>query len=119
MARGAAPLWKTKASHTIEMMPYVSASINQGGMDDATGRYTELVVTGVKTRDRAEVILRGLFNAARHHEVSMTARIETIPGGYQVRFTAINKKHARAYILAKWGPDRSQWPYDPRRRNGK
>jgi hypothetical protein len=98
------------------MLPYMAASVNHGAMDETTGRYTELVVTGVKDRERAETIRRGLFNAACHHKVSVTVKIESTGREYRVRFTAINKAHAKRYILNKYGPDRSAWPYDPRRK---
>jgi hypothetical protein len=47
----------------------------------------------------------------------MSAKIvKAKDGTWSVEFRAINKAHAKAYVLAKYGADRSQWPYDPRRR---
>jgi hypothetical protein len=92
-------------------------------MNEANGYYTELVITGIKTRERAALIKQGLFNAARCLKVSMCASIEAASNGYQVRYKAISKKHARAYILSKYGPDRETWEaqggYNPRKKASK
>jgi hypothetical protein len=98
------------------MEPYVTASVNHGEMNPETGHYSELVITGITTRERASQCNRGLFNAAKHLGVSVTVKIEHTGREYHVRFTAINKRMARAYIVKKYGNDRSAWPYDPRRK---
>lgn len=117
MPRGPAPQFRQKAEHTVEMMPYVAASVNQAPMNETTGHYAELIYTGIKTSDRALQVKRGLYNAAKHHGVSMKADTESLTDGtYQVRFRAIDKKRARAYLIATKGKDRSQWAYDPRRK---
>jgi hypothetical protein len=98
------------------MFPYVQASVNHAPMNPETGHYAELIITGIETRERAWTCSQGLFNAAKHQKVSMTARIEHTGKEFRVRFHAINKSVGRAYIVNKYGTDRSAWPYDPRRK---
>lgn len=86
-------------------------------MDETNGHYTELVYGGIGDMDRARRIKCNLYNAAKHLGYSMTATIETAGREYQVRYKAISKQHARAYILSKYGKDRSAWPYDPRKKS--
>ena len=88
----------------------------QGGRNEQ-GHYAELVYTGCETRERAEEIKRSLYRCAKHLGVSMHAEVEQTAGGWQVRFKAIDKAAARAYILARYGTDRTRWPYNPRRQN--
>jgi hypothetical protein len=98
------------------MEPYVRASVNAGEMHPETGHHPELLVTGIETQERAADIKRGLYNSAKHLGVSMRANIEHTGKEFRVRFNAINKRMARAYIIKKYGKDRSAWPYDPRRK---
>ena len=89
-------------------------------MDPDTGFWPEIVYVGIADADRALEIKRGLFRSAKHLGVSMKADIEPgESGGYQVRFRAISKKHARAHMVRTYGPDRSAWAYDPRARSKK
>jgi hypothetical protein len=117
MPRGAPPMWKQKAPHTIEMWNHIPASVNAAPMDE-TGAYGELLVAGITTMERAVTVKRGLFNAAKHQGYSMSAEIESLTDGkFRVRFKVIDKKRARAYLIATKGKDRSQWAYDPRKRD--
>ena len=118
MPRGAAPQWKQLAGHTVEMWPYVSASAQAGPMDSETGHYAELIVSGITSMERALTVKRGLFNAAKHQGYSMCAEIESLPNGtYNVRYKAIDKRRGRAWLIATRGKDRSNWAYDPRKKN--
>lgn len=113
MPRGPSPAWTARAPHTSEAMPYIAAAF-QVGYD------TELVWNGIETKTRAADLKRGLFNAARGHkpEVSVHAEIEPASNGdWQIRFAVHDKKAARAYVVAKHGADRKQWPYNARQRS--
>jgi hypothetical protein len=99
---------------------HVLASVNctDGAYDTETGHYGEIRYVGCASRDRAKEIVQGLHRAAKRQEVSMAARIESAgvdeePGTFTVIYSAVNKQHARAYVLAKYGSDRSKWPYSP------
>jgi hypothetical protein len=86
-----------------------------GEHDQDTGRYGTLHYTGCESRERATEIKQALFRAARHLGVSLHADIQRDGAGYRVEFTPVNKAHARAYVVAKYGNDRSKWPYSPYR----
>lgn len=118
MPRGPQPEYKRRKEPVLDDYLRASMSRANGTPDPETGHYAELVYAGVETRERAEEIKRALFRSARHVKVSVTATVEPADDGtYRVRFKAIDKLFARRFILEKHGPDRSKWPYDPRRRN--
>jgi hypothetical protein len=118
MPRGPAPQWKRRIEPVLDA--HVLASVNAGPMNPENGHYAVLVYTGCQSMDRAQRIKRNLFNSAKILGYSMGAKIESLPdGSYQVRFNAREKKYARAAVIAKYGPDRSKWPYDPRKKAGK
>ena len=48
--------------------------------------------------------------------VSMSAKVERDGSGYKITFAAVDKTLAKAHVLAKYGSDRTKWPYDPRRK---
>lgn len=116
MPRGPTPEWKRRKEPVLDHM--VQASVMQaGGKHDENGHYSMLVYNGIEDRERAAEIKRALFRAAKHLGYSMSATVKPAGGGkYEVHFKAIDKVHAKAHIMAKYGPDRSKWPYDPRRR---
>lgn len=108
------------------MDEYILASINSvGGVHHPeTGYYGTLHYTGCESRDRAKEIVQALFRSASYMhrnklaDVSMSATVHPAEDGtYFVKFAAINKAHARAYVVNHYGTDRSKWAYDPRRRN--
>lgn len=111
MPKGPPPQWKRRTEPILDA--HVIASLNAGAMDER-GHYPELIYAGIETPERALRIKRNLFNSAKHLGVSMTAEIEEAGSGYQVRYHAIDKSHARAHMIATYGPDRSNWAYDPR-----
>jgi hypothetical protein len=116
LARGTAPEWRRRKEPVLD--EYVLASINSvPSYSPDTGHYGKLVYTGCETPERGAEIVQALHRSARHLGVSLSATVTPADDGtYSVEFTAINKAHARAYVLAKHGKDRSQWPYDPRKR---
>jgi hypothetical protein len=84
-----------------------------------------LVITGLADRDEADEYRKALHRCAFYlHRtgaapVSMSAdRAERRPDGtYAIRFRVVDKTYAKAAVLARYGNDRSKWPYDPRRRS--
>lgn len=85
--------------------------------DPETGHYGTLHYVGCPTKERAAEIKQGLFRAAKRIGVSMSATVvKAGDGTWTVEFRAIDKAKAREHVLAKYGSDRSKWPYDPRAR---
>lgn len=125
MPRAAAPTWRQRKDPVLDH--YVMASVQQAGgigkHDATTGHYATLVIRDLADRAEADEYVRALNRAALHlhrykvAEVGMSAKAERDGERWAVRFKAIDKTHARAHVLAKYGPDRSKWPYDPRRRS--
>lgn len=69
--------------------------------------------------DRAKEIKQGLYRAAQRIGVSMATEIvKEKDGTFTVVYKAVNKEHARRWVLQKYGNDPAKWPYDPRG-NGK
>lgn len=117
MPRGGPPEWRRLKPPVLD--DYIAASINAAGgvCDETTGHFAVLHYVGCADLDRAKEIVRALHRAANRQKVSMSATVHPADDGtFYVKFKAISKAHARAYVLAKYGPDRSQWPYDPRRK---
>jgi hypothetical protein len=104
-----APLRPRKHPLTDE---HIQASVD-GGMNPETGHYAELIYGGIETQERALEIKRSLFRCAKHMGYSMKADIEKTATGYQVRFKAIDKVKARAYIAAKYKDRPHELPYNP------
>lgn len=114
MPRGPAPLWKQRKEPITDQ--YIIASV-QGGRDNTTGHYRELLYTGIEDKERADEIRRSLFRCARYLGYSMKAEIEKAADGtFQIRFKAIDKDAARLWVIQRYGPDPASWPYDPRRK---
>lgn len=63
-------------------------------------------------------VRRALYRAARRQGVALSAKVVRDPttGRVQVRFRVYDKAAARAYMVTKYGADRSRWPYNPRYR---
>src|SRR5487761_503395 len=122
MPRGPAPGWAVRKQPVLD--DYIMASVAQSGglgkHHPQTGHYGELVIRGLATRDEALEYKRALYRCSHYlsrHGVaplSMNAKIESTGDGFQVRFSAVDKTLARQHVLARYGPDRSKWPYDPR-----
>lgn len=118
MPRGSVPEYRRRKEPILDDHLRMSVSKANGTPDPETGHYAELIYAGCATRERAKEIKQALFRAGRYVGVSVSATVEPAGDGtYRVRFKAINKDHARKYVLEKYGSDRSKWAYDPRRRN--
>lgn len=119
MPRGPAPPWKRRKEPILDH--YLQASVNRvNGVYDQNGWYGLLVYAGCESFDRAKEIKQALYRSGQHMNLAvMTDIVEAEDKTWQVHFRAIDKKHARAYVVQKHGTDRSRWPYDPRRKEGK
>lgn len=96
---------------------YLKASIDQadGKHHPETGHYAELIYAGCDTRERAKEIRQALYRSGYHLKVSVMATVEPAKDGtFQVRFRAVNKDHARKFVLDHYGNDSGRWPYQPR-----
>jgi hypothetical protein len=123
MPRGPAPAWTQRKEPVVDeyVMASVTAAGGLGRYHPETGHYAELIVRGLNTREEAAEWKRALFRCAhflnRHGTpVSMSAQIERAGDGYQIRFAAVDKTKAREHVMARYGTNRTKWPYDPRRR---
>lgn len=127
MPRGPAPAWRARKEPVLDS--WILASVAQAGgfgkHHPATGHYSTLVITGLASADEAAEYKRALHRCAFYlHRtgqaaISMSAdRPARQPDGtYSISFRAVDKTYARQAVLARYGNDRSKWPYDPRRRN--
>lgn len=92
---------------------------------------TVMVYGGIDTWERADDIRRGIYRCASHRGLTAAAG----PGGrtvsgdpaevmgirktgqqYELRYKIVSKNSGRRRHLDTYGPDRANWPYDPRRR---
>jgi hypothetical protein len=134
MPRGPAPAWRARMPVTVNGIPvataqevdaYIIASVNQAGgkHHPQTGHYATLFIRDFATREEATAWRQALFRCAhflarrRIADVSMKASPPRRKGnGWEIEFCAVNKTLARKFVMETYGPDRSKWPYDPRRR---
>lgn len=106
-----------------DMAEYVQASVDSvPAFDPATGRYATLRYVGIESEQRARELVQGLHRAATRFgyslhtnapsaKVSWPANAED--GTWFIEYTCIDKACARAFVLAKYGADRSKWAYSP------
>lgn len=134
MPRGPAPAWRMRKAVIVngvqvataaDIDNYVRASVEQAGgigKHNEHGHYADLVIRGLATREEAAEWSRALYRCAHYLsrteqlDVAMSAKTERDKGGYKITFKAVDKTLARKHVLEKYGPDRSKWPYDPRKR---
>jgi len=87
-----------------------------------------LIYRGVEDIERAQTIRRGLYRCAGHRGITMEGGRVALAsdddemgirrerdGTYTLKYRVWTKAQARKAHLAKYGSDRSAWPYDPRR----
>ena len=107
MPKGPPPQWRARNKDWDHL---IAASIDAAG--------AELTYAGVETEDRAQEIKRGLFRSAKAAGRSVSVKIAAAADGtWQLAYKTHSKAEARAYMLAKYGPNPNAWPYNPRRRN--
>lgn len=126
MPRGAAPEWRRRKEPVVD--DWIMASVNRAGgigqHHPTTGHYATLVITGLASKEEADEYRRALHRCAHYLNrtgtapVSMAAdrAVRQVDGTYSITFRSVDKTLARAHVLAKYGSDRSRWPYDPRKR---
>lgn|SRR5487761_1147881 len=122
MPRGPAPPWRQRKEPVLDA--YILASISEAGgkHHPRTGHYATLIIEGLESREQAREYIRALHRAGVHltkygiASVGISAKIIKRGKTYDIQFAAIDKMLARAHIIEKYGPDRSKWPYDPRRK---
>jgi hypothetical protein len=126
MPRGPAPEWTRRKPPVLD--GYVLASVNQAGgpgrHHPETGHYATLHIRGLADKDEAREYVQALYRSAHYlhrkkiADVSMSAKPVRHGDTWSVEFRAVDKTLARKHVLDRYGPDRSKWPYDPRRRGG-
>jgi hypothetical protein len=126
MPRGPAPSWRRRKEPVLD--DWILASVSQaGGLGQhhpKTGHYATLWIRGLDSKENAQEWQQALYRCAHYLNrtgtapVSMSAKIHRKGSGYEIEFRAVDKTLARKHVLERYGPDRSKWPYDPRRRGG-
>jgi hypothetical protein len=118
MPRGEAPEWRRRKLPITDDLVRASVNLVNGVHDAETGHYGLLVYSGMESRDEAIEYKNSLFRCAKYlgYSVWVGKPEKDANGTYSLEFRAINKAHARRWILAQHGTDRSAWPYDPRRK---
>jgi hypothetical protein len=118
MPRGEAPEWRRRKLPITDELIQASVNRSNGMFDPETGHYGLLVYSGLESRDDAAEYKNSLFRCAKYlgYSVWVGQPKKDADGTYSLEFRAINKAHARRWILAQHGNDRSAWPYDPRRK---
>jgi hypothetical protein len=115
------PPWRVRKEPILDA--HLQASVDQaGGIYNEEGHYAMVVYAGCADRARAQEIKTALYRSARHLGYSLAASIVKAPGPpvtYQVHYKAIDKTFAKKYVLARYGPDKENWPWNPRARNKK
>jgi hypothetical protein len=118
MSKGPPPEWRRRDCSFDHL---VKAAVEAGWG-------TVLVYKGIETIERAQEIRRGLYRCAKHREISMEGGTVALAaedeqmgirrqrdGTYTIKYRVWTKQQARKAHLARFGPDRSAWPYDPKR----
>lgn len=93
----------------------------------AKGYGVVLVYSGIDSLERAHEIRRGVYRCCKHREVSADAGpsgklvdgddmgVRAVGDGYALHFRVWDKRGGRARLIQRYGTDRANWPYDPRR----
>lgn len=115
MPRSAAPAWRTRKEPILDHL--IHASVNQaGGKPDEKGGFAEIHYTGCATRERAMEIRRAAFRSKRHTGYSVSAKPKQDKSGeWRVIIRAHDPAMAKAYMIERYGEDRTKWPYSPKR----
>lgn len=118
MAKGPPPAWNRRDCRFDHL---VAAAV-------AKGYGVVLKYTGIEDYDRAEDIRRGIYRCAKHRSITADAGpsgrlvdgdemgVRKVRGKYELWYRVWTKRSGRKRHLERHGSDRSQWPYDPRRK---
>jgi hypothetical protein len=117
VAKGPPPAWNRRDCSFDHL---VRAAVVKG-----YGRV--LVYGGIEDIGRAHEIRKGIYRCARHRKLTADAGPSSrLAGGdemgirktgrtYELRYRIFSKRTGKKSVLDRHGPDRSKWPYDPRR----
>lgn len=117
MPKGPPPAWSKRDCRFDHL---VTAALDQG-----YGKI--LVYAGIETEERAHDIRRGIYRCAGHRGVSADAGRSAGAsademgvraagdGTWTLQYRVFDKRQARRSHIERYGPDRQQWPYNPRR----
>lgn len=117
MSKGPPPGWRKRDCRFDHL---VVAALKQG-----FGKM--LVYSGIESEQRAHEIRRGLYRCAAHRGVSADAGRSVLASGddmgihkqpdgtFTLKYRIFDKRQARKRHLERYGADRQQWPYNPRR----
>lgn len=119
MGKGPPPLWSRRDCRFDHLV--------QAAVDRGYG--VVMSYAGIETAERAHDIRRGIYRCARHRKISAEAGRVSLAaednemgihrqsdGTYTLRYRVWSKASARKAHLARNGPDRSAWAYDPKRK---
>lgn len=124
MPRGPAPTWRARKAPVVD--DWIMAAVAQAGgigKHDEAGHYHTLVIKGLASREEADEWRKALYRCAHWMSrngiaaISVTVKIRRAGDGYRIEYGVYDKVMARKHILDTYGPDRTKWAYDPRRRN--
>jgi hypothetical protein len=120
MPKGPPPAWQSRDCRFDHL---IVAGLGQG-----YGK--QVMYTGIETPERAKDIKNGIYRCARHRKISawvewlhsgrMTTKSADWPpdkqadGTYTLVYTLASKSAGRKRHIETYGPDRQQWPYNPR-----
>lgn len=111
MARGPERPWRALKPPLLD--GHILAAIQRG---NAWLVENELEAGKTLDTDGARELKQALYRAATRQGVSLDAKIvkDPVNGRLQVQFRVFTKAQARAYMVQKYGTDRTAWPYNPR-----
>ena len=115
MPRGPAPPYRQRKEPVRDDWLQQSVERANGRHHPETGHYAPLVIADCGSREEANEEIRALHRAGRRLGLSVMASVTRRGNVYDVEFRAVHKSYARAYVVRKYGQDRTRWPYDPRR----
>lgn len=132
MPRSPAPPWSARhplivsdaTYHAEEVDEWVRESVRRadGNHDPKTGWYAPIYIDGVKDRDEAKEIERAirrcanyLFKKGRLYVGSHVEAKKNPDGSYRVMYVAVHKDFTYAYMIKRYGEDRTKWPYSTNR----
>lgn len=73
---------------------------------------------GLDSRCETHEIIRQLYNAAKRANVSLPwPQCVKADDGWQIHFFVVPKRAGRGHVLKTYGTDRSNWAYDPRKKD--
>lgn len=117
MPKGPPPQWRKRDCRFDHL---VAAAIAQG-----YGKV--LVYSGIDSEERAHDIRRGIYRCAQHRGVSADAGRRVLASGddmgvhkrgdgtYVLKYRVFDKREARKQHIQRYGANRQDWPYNPRR----